>query len=562
MAVLLLEGGADIEAKTSNGWTCLHIASAIGDLDVLITLINHCADLIALTKNEELPIDLAATNDIKIKLAKEMSRIGYSELAQWYMRKLAAQEGMLYVLSTDTLLDMACDDNYDNTHTYPYVVRNVKYEAEEEVFTPHSAPFFNIHNQDENRSFWQVGQEKMKYLSSSSGYVSEMIFDSSKGEFIKVGGKSISVNNSPVHKGEEQRVSLSEEPEIYPSSTDTLRRTASMRTYSQTIQRKPSKIELHIDYTNSTEDDENDLEVDQTTTQDALTGALMNKTGENCNNREFNYQMRNVRFDNFDNANEFCNCPNCKKMGYAFSPDIRVAGRKLVQVDETNKESSRFPSNCDKEAVYPSSQYYPATTTNAYNAYYETRCQDKPRKRKNKLLSGIKSIFKESIKVQKGSTEPIVDDAGILFAVSLRDRNKSKSIRQRHFVRKSNSFSGKVSQNEDCKEEFLVFSHEHVVNPPPSFACDIFHPSKNSITDSTIFYEHDFKRCADYFNDNEVDENIFDTQSVLSDERINVIMSKGQENELAISKNGLGINKNGLSLNKTLDSSADEDLIL
>ena len=61
MAILLLESGSDIEAKTSNGWTCLHIAAALGDIDILTTLINHCACLLAVTKNEELPIDLAAT---------------------------------------------------------------------------------------------------------------------------------------------------------------------------------------------------------------------------------------------------------------------------------------------------------------------------------------------------------------------------------------------------------------------------------------------------------------------------------------------------------------------
>ncbi|XP_004206369.1 uncharacterized protein LOC101235895 isoform X1 [Hydra vulgaris] len=564
MAVILLEGGADIEAKTSNGWTCLHIAAAIGDLDMLITLIGHCADLIALTKNEELPIDLAATNDIKIKLAKEMSRIGYSELAQWYMRKLAAQEGMLYVLSTDTLLDMACDDNYDSNNTYPYVIRNIKYENEE-VFTDCEAvPFFNTNDCNENKNFWQVDQEKMKYLSSSSGYVSEMIFDKSKDELTKMGVKSCSVNNSPIHKNEEQQGSYCDEPEMY-GNNDTLRRTASMRAHSQTIQRNPSKLELHIDYTNSAEDDEDDPEISPASQETSL---LILKPEENCNNRGSNYQIRNVRFDNFDNANEFCNCPNCKKMGYAFSPDIRVTGRKLVQVQETavnRDEFSRFSYslNNGRATGYPSSQYYPATTTNTYSNYGN---HEKPRKRRNKLLSGIKSIFKESIKVQKGSAEPIVNDAGILFAVSLRDRNKSKSIRQKHSVRKSNSFSDKTSHKENYNEEFMLFSHEHVVHAP-SFPCDILNSSKVPLTtESTVRCE--FKRCTDYFNDNEVEESVFDLKSSLCDDHINIMMSEEQENKLSISRNGLSINKNGLGINKNvlgtnkLDSSTDEDLIL
>ena len=43
-----------------------------------------------------------------------MSRIGYSELASWYMRKLAAREGTFYVISADALLDVACFNNDDD----------------------------------------------------------------------------------------------------------------------------------------------------------------------------------------------------------------------------------------------------------------------------------------------------------------------------------------------------------------------------------------------------------------------------------------------------------------
>ena len=110
LAVMLLEYGADLDAKTSNGWTCLHIASASGDIYMVKLLLAHCADIVALTSNEELPIDLAMNAEMKILLANEMSRCGYIELSQWYMSKIAQQEtGVFCVMSADSLIDIACD---------------------------------------------------------------------------------------------------------------------------------------------------------------------------------------------------------------------------------------------------------------------------------------------------------------------------------------------------------------------------------------------------------------------------------------------------------------------
>lgn len=110
LVVMLMESGADLEAKTSNGWTCLHIASATGDIYIAKLLLANCADIVALTSNEELPIDLAVNTDMKILLANEMSRCGYIELSQWYMSKIAQQEsGLFYVMSADSLIDIACD---------------------------------------------------------------------------------------------------------------------------------------------------------------------------------------------------------------------------------------------------------------------------------------------------------------------------------------------------------------------------------------------------------------------------------------------------------------------
>ena len=110
MAIRLLEYGSDIEAKTANGWNSLHIASATGDLNMVRMLLSHCADIVSLTKNEELPIDLATSTEIKLFLSQEMSKAGYVELANWYMNKISTQDNNgSPTMSPDSLIEIACD---------------------------------------------------------------------------------------------------------------------------------------------------------------------------------------------------------------------------------------------------------------------------------------------------------------------------------------------------------------------------------------------------------------------------------------------------------------------
>ena len=79
-----------------------------------------------------------------------MSRIGYSELAQWYMKKLAAEKGGFYVLSANTLLDLACDDNYDNSYSYGEVPRPLHVRGQDD------AEQFVEQQQVEATSYWPV----------------------------------------------------------------------------------------------------------------------------------------------------------------------------------------------------------------------------------------------------------------------------------------------------------------------------------------------------------------------------------------------------------------------
>ena len=642
MAILFLESGADIESKTSNGWTCLHIASALGDLDMLATLVNHCCDLVALTKNEELPIDLAASRDIKIKLAKEMSRVGYSELAQWYMRKLAAREGVFYVISADALLDLACDDkqerNYNDDYSY-YARQYNNQQREMYIHSPvrkppqeSSSSSYRVTGASPKRDFWMENstQEQTKYLTFSSGYLSEVIFDPASGQYSKALGTASAVLESPQRKQQQHQVveekvplaSISEvdgpptpqasattPAEETKSRSGTLKRTPSNKRHSQNMSRKQSTIEMYIDYSHTTESDsdedgdnndnddsiftsENIYEQQQqamlqqnnrhrdggypdtyspghhhhhrgvppptsssyeqrgssttynnrTSPSDRFEGGVIedhqygvsssNSTGTliikdvsssatrmagsggggssstvqptqeysmadvfgttppNNNTSTWSSsgsggnKSRNVKFDPDDKNNEFCNCPTCKKLGYAFSPDIQVDSRKPFH-SKANAGSS--------DALQPiagfNQFYYPETTTEKGALYYDQGgygADYKPRKRKKKLFSGIKSMFKDSIKVRTNmEPSPACDDAGILFSVSVRDRNKAKQIRQRHDVRRSNSFSGientyrdrdptASSVNHGDEDEVSVLSHSQVVAPPPKFS-DIYH---------------------------------------------------------------------------------------
>ena len=712
LAILLLEAGADIEAKTSNGWTCLHIAAALGDLDIVTTLVNHCSDMIALTKNEELPIDLAATREIKIKLAKEMSRIGYSELAQWYMRKLAAREGVFYVLSTDTLLDLACDDNKSYATGYQYFVRPDSVEQNDVYLQPGNqqsmTSYWQVHDEEDGvfdgskKDVWfeYPNNENNTYLSCSSGYLSEVVFDKSLGEYKKVrNSSSVSSAGSPQRRLPETNcelrnaksmLSITEDKKVedFQTRCSTLKRSTSNRRRDsmQSIQRKPSKIELHIDYAHTADDEQEEDEGEENggliqASEIQNENTIICNTSENENvfenhkekeqpksriveqvqnksnviehvqsnrhviehvqsNRQvvehgknseqyytqLNSQIsgtttdlnskgtttdisgvttdlnldsrnRNVRFSKIDNANEFCNCPNCKKMGYAFSPDIRSPNRKVIHIGEPVYVSRDMqPAYQIKKtygivhaADYANPHYFPATTDKLSTYYgqeyptmgkHATCCgqEYKPRKKKKKLFSGIKSMFKDSIKVHRTNSDqtPMIDDAGILFAVSLRDRGKSKTIKERQLVRKSNSFSGRRS-DDFLKED--VYPHDQVVPPPFHFSDsykdngktfylfdDTFNSSTNTITQDTVnlpnelpyqnelhdsqnnsrgycervnnLYNtgydsaevHDKKENEVFYDDfypHQVADNHCDieTQCVLSDARINTVMS-------------------------------------
>ena len=490
LAILLMEAGADIEAKTSNGWTCLHIAAALGDLNTIMTLLNHCCDLIALTKNEELPIDLAATRDIKIKLAQEMSRIGYSELAQWYMRKLAAREGVCYMLSTDTLLDLACDDKYDRSYTaYPYYVRR-----EGSSDSGSKVPVQPVITKTSSlRRPKEPNTLKLAKSTATNPVTNQVRLQVSPSETKSVQDsgtttRDVSVTGSPPQKKQNDIVetpgTTPDEPDENFSRFGSLRRNGSTRRSSQGMQRKPSTIELHIDYTNICEDIDENIQGEFEEGFDSAPGYKKQSPTtvtyqqsdypapqDMSPHEEHNNKYRNVRFNSEDTSNEFCNCPNCKKMGYAFSPDIQASSRKPLQINKPMfiSPNKSYGYQQTYEMLYASNygnrQFYVPLAGN--DAFYIPSDYNKPRKRKKKLFSGFKSIFKDNTKGNRNMEfVNALDDQGIVFTPPpMPETNKAAAIKQRNQVRRSNSFSDPRSESKDIN----VYSHSQVIPPASKY---------------------------------------------------------------------------------------------
>ena len=66
---LLMENGADIEAKDADGWTPLHYAAAFSSVDTVQTLVDLGADKESKAKDGSNPMDYARQDDVKNYLA-------------------------------------------------------------------------------------------------------------------------------------------------------------------------------------------------------------------------------------------------------------------------------------------------------------------------------------------------------------------------------------------------------------------------------------------------------------------------------------------------------------
>ena len=76
MARILLEFGADLNARDVEGWTPLHAAAATGNLHMINLLLDEGASLTAINLDDKMPVDVSADADIRYILQQKMLEAG------------------------------------------------------------------------------------------------------------------------------------------------------------------------------------------------------------------------------------------------------------------------------------------------------------------------------------------------------------------------------------------------------------------------------------------------------------------------------------------------------
>ena len=76
LARILLDYGADLNARDIEGWTPLHAAAATGNLHMINLLLEEGASLTVINLDDKMPIDVAADSDIRYILQQRMLEAG------------------------------------------------------------------------------------------------------------------------------------------------------------------------------------------------------------------------------------------------------------------------------------------------------------------------------------------------------------------------------------------------------------------------------------------------------------------------------------------------------
>ena len=76
LAQILLEFGAELNARDIEGWTPLHAAAATGNLQMINLLLDEGASLTAINLDDKMPVDVSADSDIRYILQQKMLEAG------------------------------------------------------------------------------------------------------------------------------------------------------------------------------------------------------------------------------------------------------------------------------------------------------------------------------------------------------------------------------------------------------------------------------------------------------------------------------------------------------
>ena len=76
LAEIILEHGAELNARDIEGWSPLHAASATGNLAMINLLLDEGASLVAINHDDKMPVDVACDGDIRYILQQRMIEAG------------------------------------------------------------------------------------------------------------------------------------------------------------------------------------------------------------------------------------------------------------------------------------------------------------------------------------------------------------------------------------------------------------------------------------------------------------------------------------------------------
>lgn len=113
---LLIENGADIEAKDIDNWTALHYAAAFASLQTVEALVDNGADKNSLTKDGNIPVNYAKDETIKTYLSGgKIGREDTEEVVEEETKETAADETAENTETSETITEDELNNELDTT---------------------------------------------------------------------------------------------------------------------------------------------------------------------------------------------------------------------------------------------------------------------------------------------------------------------------------------------------------------------------------------------------------------------------------------------------------------